>query len=200
MTKINFLLSLHNKLSGLPQDDIEERLNFYSEMIEDRMEEGLSEEQAVQAIGSVDEIVAQIIADTPLTKITKEKIRPKRQLKAWEIVLLAAGAPLWVSLLITALAVIFALYASLWAVIVSFWAVLASVVGCAVAGVVGGTVVAVTQNVYGGLVLIAAGIVCAGLAVFLTFGCKAATKGTVLFTRKVVLAIKNKCVGKEKVG
>lgn len=47
MTKIKFLLSPHNKLAGLPQDEVEERLNFYSEMIEDRIEEGLSEEKTV---------------------------------------------------------------------------------------------------------------------------------------------------------
>ena len=45
MTKMQFLLSLHDKLTGLPRDEVEQRLNFYSEMIEDRMEEGLSEEE-----------------------------------------------------------------------------------------------------------------------------------------------------------
>ena len=53
MTKLQFLLALHDKLTGLPRDEVEERLNFYSEMIEDRMEDGLSEEEAVAAIGSV---------------------------------------------------------------------------------------------------------------------------------------------------
>lgn len=78
MTKLQFLLSLHNKLSGLPQNEIEERLNFYSEMIEDRIEDGLSEEEAVSEIGTVDEIAEQIVSDIPLTKIVKEKIKPKR--------------------------------------------------------------------------------------------------------------------------
>ena len=36
---------------------------------------------------SSDEIVRQIIADTPLAKLAKERMRPRRQLKAWEIVL-----------------------------------------------------------------------------------------------------------------
>ena len=65
MTKLQFLLNLHDRLSDLPQDDVEERLRFYSEMIEDRMEDGLSEEQAVEEIGAVDAVAAQIIADTP---------------------------------------------------------------------------------------------------------------------------------------
>ena len=57
MNKQEFVERLRKGLSGLPQDDIEERLTFYSEMIDDRMEEGLSEEEAVGEIGSVDDAV-----------------------------------------------------------------------------------------------------------------------------------------------
>ena len=42
MNKQEFLAHLRKGLSGLPQNDIEKRLNFYGEMLEDRMEEGLS--------------------------------------------------------------------------------------------------------------------------------------------------------------
>ena len=76
MSKQEFLVQLRKGLSGLPQDDIEERLTFYSEMIDDRMEEGLSEEDAVYEIGDIDELISQIVADIPLTKLVKEKISP----------------------------------------------------------------------------------------------------------------------------
>ena len=95
MSKQEFLAELRKGLSGLPQDEIEQRLTFYSEALEDRMEEGLSEEEAVSAIGTIDEIVQQIIADIPLSKIAKERIRPKRHLKVWETILLALGSPIW---------------------------------------------------------------------------------------------------------
>lgn len=88
MTKLKFLLSLHDRLSGLPKNDVEERLSFFSEMIEDRMEEGLSEEEAVSAVGTVDQIAAQIVADIALAGNAKEKTKPHR---AWEIVFLALG-------------------------------------------------------------------------------------------------------------
>ena len=48
MSKQEFLEQLRRGRSGLPREDIEERLTFYSEMLEDRMEEGLSEEEAKQ--------------------------------------------------------------------------------------------------------------------------------------------------------
>ena len=44
MNKQEFLAGLRKGLSGLPQEDIEERLLFYSEMIDDRIEEGMEEE------------------------------------------------------------------------------------------------------------------------------------------------------------
>ena len=60
MNKQEFLMRLSKGLSGLPKDDVEERLSFYSEMIDDRIEEGLSEDAAVSEIGDVDKIISQI--------------------------------------------------------------------------------------------------------------------------------------------
>ena len=95
MNKSEFLGTLRKGLHGLPQNDIEERLAFYGEMIDDRIEEGLSEDEAVSAVGDVNEIAAQTVAETPFAKIAKERIRPKRRLKAWEIVLIALGSPIF---------------------------------------------------------------------------------------------------------
>lgn len=93
MNKQEFLTELRKGLSGLPQDDIEERLAFYGEMLDDRIEEGLSEDAAVAEIGDAEEIVRQTVADIPLAKLAKERIKPKRRLKAWETVLLILVSP-----------------------------------------------------------------------------------------------------------
>ena len=58
MDKAQFLDELKKRLAGLPQSDLEERLQFYGEMIDDRVEDGLTEAEAVAGIGSVDEIVS----------------------------------------------------------------------------------------------------------------------------------------------
>ncbi|MBQ4556191.1 MAG: DUF1700 domain-containing protein [Clostridia bacterium] len=198
MSKQEFLSQLRKGLSGLPQDDIEERLTFYSEMIEDRKEEGLSEEEAVAAIGTVEEIVAQVVAETPLSKIAKERIRFKRQLNTGEIVLLALGSPIWLSLAIAAVAVILSLYASLWAIIVSMWAVFASLTACSVACVPSGIIFAIAGNGASALAMLAAGIVCAGLSIFMFYGCKAATKSVLILTKKTAIWIKNCFIKKEE--
>ena len=198
MYKQEFLDRLRADLSGLPKQELEERLAFYAEMIDDRVEEGYEEEEAVSAIGTVDEVAAQIIADIPFTKLAKERIRPKRRLRAWEIVLICLGSPIWLSLLIAAFAVILSLYLVLWSVVASLWAVFASVAACAFGGVAAGGIFAVSGSLYSGIAMIGAGLVCAGLAILLFFGCRAATKGVVLLTPKIALGIKRCFLGKEK--
>ncbi len=197
MHKQEFLDGLRARLRGLPEADIAERLAFYSEMIDDRMEEGASEEEAVAKIGSTDEIAAQIIADTPLTRIAKERIKSRRRLKAWEITLLILGSPIWLSLAVAALAVLVSVYVALWSVIVSFWAVFGSFLACAAGGVLGGTVVAVTGHGASGLALIGAGLVLAGLSILWFFGCKAGTQGCAWLTKQIALGVKRLILGKE---
>ena len=197
MTKYEFIGALREKLRGLPEQEIGDRLNFYGEMIEDLMEEGLSEEEAVGDIGSVEDIAAQIIAETPLVKIVKDKIKPKRRIRAWEIVLIAVGFPVWLPLLIAAVAVILSLYVVVWSVMISLWAIFAAVALSAVACVALGVCLIVVGRVYNGLALLGVGIFCAGLSIFIFLGCKAATKGIVLLTKKIAIGIKNSFLKKE---
>lgn len=119
MRKREYIAKLRAKLYGLPPREVEGRISFYSEMIDDRIEEGLSEEDAVLAVGSVEKIADQIREELKVSKgaPTKEKLRP------WEIALIILGSPIWASLLIVALAVGFSLYVVMWALIVVMWAV-----------------------------------------------------------------------------
>ena len=197
MGKQEFLENLRKGLSGLPQEDIEERLSFYGEMIDDRMEEGVSEEEAVAAVGTVEEIVAQTVADIPLAKLAKERIKPKRRLRAGEILLLVLGSPLWIALGIAAAAVIASLYIVLWAVVVSLWAVFGSLAGCAVGGLLAGGVFTTGAHDASAVAMLASGLICSGLAIFMFYGAKAATKGAAVLTRKLALRIKNGFIRKE---
>ncbi len=198
MSKQEFLVQLRKGLSALPQEDIEERLSFYSEMIDDRMEEGITEEKAVSAVGSVDEIVTQVIAETSLVKIAKERIKSKRRLRAGEIVLLVLGSPIWLSFGIAAFAVILSLYFSLWAVIISLWAVFVSCAACSIGGVLACVVFTVGGNAAPGLAMLAAGIVCTGLSIFILYGCKAATKCILMLTKIFAVWVKNGFIKKEE--
>ena len=198
MTKQAFLDALQNGLSGLPKEDIAERLSFYSEMTDDRMEEGLTEEEAVAAIGPVEEVISQIAAETPLTKLVKEKIKPKRSLRAWEIVLLVLGFPVWFPLLVVAAVLLLVFYLLIWVLVICLWAIELVLWAGALAGIAAGVAYMANGYIWFGVLLIGAGMFLAGISVFLFFACKAATVGTARFAKKIVLGIKRLFLGKEK--
>ena len=198
MCKAEFLQALESGLKGLPQEDIEERLAFYGEMLDDRMEEGLSEEEAVAAVGPVDQVINEIIAETPLSKIVKEKMKPKRQLKAWEIVLLVLGFPLWFPLSIVAFVLVLVFYIVLWVLVICLWVIELALWACALAGVAAGVLYMARGNVGFSIMLFGAGLFLAGLSIFLFFACKAATVGTAKLAKKIIHGIKRLFVGKEK--
>lgn len=197
MNKEEFLAQLRSGLSALPLADTEERIAFYDEMINDRMEEGLSEEEAVRGVGAVDEIVKGALSDTSLSKLVREKVKPRRALRPWEIVLLAVGSPLWLALLIAAAAVLFSLYIVLWAVIVSLWALAISFVAALLGGFVLGVAFFLRGSAPAALGMLGCGMLCGGVSIFLFFGSMAATKRILHLTAKTVLRIKTGLVKKE---
>ena len=199
MNKREFLEQLGKELSGLPQSDIEDRLTFYGEMIDDRTEEGMTESEAVDGVGTVKEVAAQILSDIPLGKLVREKVRPGRTLKAWEIVLLILGSPRWLSLLVAACAVIFAVYAVIWSVAAALWSADVSLAAGSLGAAVSSVLFAARGYTVAGLAMLAAVFFLAGLSVFLFFGCRGATKGIVTLTGKIALGIKTAFVGKETV-
>ena len=198
MNKQEFLSCLRQGLSGLPEADLEERISFFCEAIDDRIEDGRSEEEAVAELGEVDNVIAQILEETPIVMLVKERIRPKRRMRAWEILLLILGFPVWFPLLLSAFAVILSLYITLWSLVITLWAVFGSLVGSALGGVAGGAVLICTGSVPAGLVLIAGAITLAGLSIFTYFGCIASTKETAKLAKTIVFGIKKCIVGKEK--
>lgn len=116
MNKKEFLTALGRALPHKGKG-LRSVLNFYGEMIDDLIEEGLSEAEAIERIGSVEE-VAKGIETEGLCREVEHKRR-----SAIELVLLILGAPLWFSLLLTGFSVAFALYAVLWSLIVVLWTI-----------------------------------------------------------------------------
>ncbi len=198
MNKQEFLARLRQDLCGLPQEDREERITFYSEMIDDRMEEGLSEEDAVAAVDTLEEPAAEALQNiSPRTETDK----PRRRRVPWEIALLVLGAPVWVPLLLAMAAVACSLYVSLWSVAVSLWSVFASFVACgACATALGiGFAIGGSVNVAAGLAMSGTGLILLGLAIFCFFGCRAASIGLVRLTKAAAAKIGIRLAKKEAV-
>ncbi len=198
MDKMEFLSRLETELSGLPREDAAERLAFYVEMIDDRVEDGLPEESAVAELGSVEDLAARIRADIPLSRLVRERVRSWRKRSVGEIVLLVLGAPLWIPLLIAVFAVLLSVYIAVWAVIVSVWAAELSIAVSAPAALVMGVWLLLRGDGQTGMVLISAGLVLAGLSIFLFFAFLAVTRGTLVFTKKIAQGIRSLFLRKEK--
>ena len=196
MTKKEFISRLKQLLSGLPKREVEERILFYVEMIDDRMEEGADEEEAVSLIGNVEEIAEQIAAGFTILNGEKYKNKPRGKLSAGEIVLLAVGSPVWISLLVTAFAVGISIYAVVWSAVLSLWAVFGSFAVCFLGGVLAGVVFVIGGNTFSGIAVLGMALISAGLSIFSFYGCKTVTAWTVILTKSVTVWIKRKFKGK----
>lgn len=121
MTKQEFLSELERALGKLPHAEVEQALAFYDEAISDRMEDGLSEAEAVADLGPIDEIAAQIAAETP--PIPRAIARANTGSRTLNIVLLAVFSPIWIPIVLALAAAALAVYVAIWAVIAALWAV-----------------------------------------------------------------------------
>ena len=158
MTKREFLARLSGGLKGLPSAEIEERINFYSEMIDDGVEDGLSEQESVEKIGDVEQIIAQIISETSFKKLLKERKLKTLKLNSTQILILAVSSPVWLSLLLSAVAVVLALFVSFLAIIISIWAVLLAFGASSFGGIILGFINIFSGNSGYGVMSIGAGI------------------------------------------
>ena len=132
MTKNEFLAVLEKGLRSLSKSDKEKSLEYYREMIDDRIENGQTEAEAVADMGNLNDIIAQILAESPKKEHPEKE---KRTLSVPIIIMLILGAPIWASLALVAAIVVFAVYVAIWAVVVSFYAVAASFGAVAIVGI-----------------------------------------------------------------
>ena len=70
MNRTEFIAELTAAIRDLSKDDVARVLEYYGEMIDERVEDGMSESEAVAALGSVDAIAAQIMKDIPRERNT----------------------------------------------------------------------------------------------------------------------------------
>ena len=128
MDKTQFCALLGNKLKPyLSPKEIYKTLNFFEEMIDDRIDEGLSEEEAVSQLGDINIIVDQILDEHNIgkkqTKLVWRFI--PRELGFINIVLLF---PAWIT--------IFSLVASLFIVILSIiFSIVFSIIAIFIGGI-----------------------------------------------------------------
>ena len=176
MDKYDFLLALEARLEGLPEADRQASLDFYSEMLDDLVEGGMTETEAVASLGSPEAIAEEILLEMPLPKLVKAKMK-KRRLSGLEITLLAVGFPIWLPIGIALLAVVFAIYISLWAVVISLYAANVAMAACAPTGIAAAVVLFASGKPAAALLFLGAALALAGLSILWFLLCNLTAKG-----------------------
>ena len=197
MDKLDFLLTLDRRLGVLPDADRKAPLDYYSEMLDDLMESGMTETDAVASLGSVEAIAEEILMDMPLTKLVKAKMKKRRRMTGIEITLLIVGSPIWLPILISMFAVVFSVYVSLWAVVISLYAADLCLAAGSLAGLLGAIMMFVGGQPGAGLLFLGSMLVLVGLAILLFFGCNAAVKGAYKLGKLTLRGIKACFIRKE---
>lgn len=197
MNKIEFLLELEERLQALPEKERKESLEYYTEIIDDHMDEGATEEEAVAACGNIGEIAERIIMDTPMTKLVKQKTKTRRRMQAWEIVLIILGFPVWFSLAVAFFCVLLAISAVLWCVVMCVFMCGIACGACSVAFSVVTIVSLVTGNFLHALVFLGCAMICAGLTILFFLLGKLVGKGVAKLHKLTFRGIKRCFIRKE---
>ena len=173
MNKAEFLSALRRRLYSLPPEEAERFIAYYSEMIDDRMEDGMTEEQAVASLEDLETIAAKILSESSARQT--QPVAPRRKWGAGTILLLVLGSPVWLPLCVVFFVLLFVAYLMIWVAIILLYVVLLSLV-------VGGVVFVFTSPVYfaislpNGLFLLGCGLISLALCLFAFFPVTAAAK------------------------
>lgn len=130
MTRDEFLGRLGELLACLPAEQVEETKAFYAEAIADRMEDGMSEEEAVAAMGTPGEVAEATLDDLPAVPRAIARTRQRSTALLW--VLTIVGSPVWVPLLAAFAAVAVTVYICIWVLALCVWIVAAALGGVGV--------------------------------------------------------------------
>ncbi len=205
MTKTEFLRRLEALLWDMKPEERAQWLADCGETIDDRMEEGLNEAQAVAAMDTVEAVARQIRTEAGLPDVGEVQKATRRM-----ALLLGCTAVLWIPAVAVALAVALTLVAAVLAAIAGALVIVlaglillgsavlglyAAVAGLAASGVgcvLGGTVMFCTGHFLSGLFTVGAGLVIAGLVLPLSMGARLAGK---YFVRLCRMLFRGLCHG-----
>ncbi len=208
MTKMEFLAKIRSGLGSLPADEIQKTHEFYREMIDDMIEDGLTEEEAVAAVGDANEIIKNILSDSTTEKQSKKTeteppiISEKKKgsspgTKALIILLLILGSPLWITLLLAAASVVLAVAVTVLSVIITVFAVFLSIIITLYATVLALAVSAAVLfvlSIFGGftprLIMLGASLILAGITVLLFLVSNLVTKSLFFISKGIFNGIK----------
>ena len=191
MTRNEFITSLSARLQGIPGTERQKALDWYSELICDRMEE-MPEADAVSGIGSVDEIAGEILSQyrqnttavhsSDGTEPQSRRSPDKGVNTALVISAAAVLSPIWLPLLIVGLSLALIAVVLVWCAVVTVGVMLVSAAAVGAVGLVYGFWVMFVINPAYGLLVLGTALISAGLTLALIPLIVVTVKGAAKFT------------------
>ena len=194
MNKQEFLGALRKKLAPLPEQEIERSLAYYSEIIDDRMEDGMTEADAVAALGDPGAIAETIMYDMSIPALMKARASGSRSgasNKTLWLVLVILGFPLWFPSVIAIFSVIAAVYITVWALIISLYAIVLSLAAAADGRIAAALAALIDMSAAAALMTLGLALCCGALTIFMIKPVYLITRALLGFTGRVIRKIKS---------
>ena len=192
MNRVEFDRALRQGIRGLSKADVQRFSEYYAEMLDDRIEAGMTEAAAVAQLGDPREIAAQILSDGSLPEVQRLQDRLKRRPRAWVSALIVLGSPVWLAVALAAFSAALAVMAALWSVIVVLWAADLAFALCAPACVAMAVSCIVRGDAALSTAMLGAGLFCAGAAIVWFYFARWATVSLVHVFGKIKTKVKMK--------
>lgn len=141
MKKLEFINALGEALSEMPPEEVRPLLDYYVEAIDDRMEFGMTEEEAIDSLGSIENLARKILCQweeeaSAASELHCEASPPapqkSRRLTGGMLALAIVLSPLWLTLF----CLLIGLEAAIWSVLGSLVISAAAVILAGIAGAV----------------------------------------------------------------
>ncbi len=197
MNKEEFIESLRSRLGEIPPEELERSVEYYSEMIDDRIEDGMTEEEAVAQIGSVDDAVSQVLSGISLPKLIKNKASKHRNSSALQTLLAVMAFPVWFPLLITAIVLFITFFVLIIALVIVLFSIPFSFGISAIAALIGCVILLFTAQGTTASILLGGGLVCLGLFLFMCPVFSGTVKGVFRMSKRFVLWVKSLFIGRK---
>lgn len=179
MTRDEFKSQLTSALRNVPTEEVQKTLDYYDEMIDDRIEDGMTEAEAIDSLESVSEIAKGVAAEIPMPVLIQNSVS-KRKVSWLSIVLIVLGSVVWLPLSLAIFSVIVSIYIVMWAVAAVLWCVFATFALCVPAGIIGAVAAPFTGGGVAGVCgMLALCLLGGGLAILMFFASLYTTKGIV---------------------
>lgn len=172
MNKEDFLKKLTDELTHIPPVEIVKAIGYYKESIEDRVDDGMTEEEAVRSLGSFEEIIKNIEDEVSLGSVVKDKVKRRVEQdnssgnnKLLLVVLAIVTFPIWGMACLVGVSLVFAFYVAIWGL---FIAVLGTYFSAFVAGGIllfVGIFRAISLDILTGVAYIGVGLIFIGVTI-----------------------------------